>query len=561
MKIVYLCVMGKTDLTALYQRQVNELTITVDLLRGQLEQSNAVIRSLTDTLSKRDATIEQLTDAVNRLTEALEKRESDLKKQENINRGLGKLVANRSEKVRHVEGDVFTGEPSPALSDEELDAREERRRQERKQRGNNGARHFDYSQLELEEIEHDILPDSPTFNIEIARLIDIYESYRFEYVPAKFIKHKFRLFKYSQNGEMMVGRLPQAPLQNSRFDGSFIAGLLELRFMLGLPENRISSFFTNHGFPISRKTINGLLRKSASLLDGLYDALGRAVLEDDYLSADETYVNILLGRPAKSGRCVKRGYLWNMIANNLGLVYFFYENGSRKAEIIYSKLTDFRGTIQSDGFSPYRTLGSDEYPHIMRLPCLQHIKRKFGDMDGNADAKKIFDLLNLLYFNEHRPEKEKWKDWTEEKHTRWRRDYSKGILKSLRNEIVRVRALPTFSVDERLRDAVTYLDNEMRDLPNIFTDVRFHLDNNIIERYNRAVALSRHSSLFFGSHDGAKRGALFHSLAASCRMNGIDFFEYISNVLNRLPSIKPTSGYEVFRELLPDKWHRNTQKA
>ena len=92
MKIVYLCVMGKTDLTALYQRQVNELTITVDLLRGQLEQSNAVIRSLTDTLSKRDATIEQLTDAVNRLTEALEKRESDLKKQENINRGLGKLA-------------------------------------------------------------------------------------------------------------------------------------------------------------------------------------------------------------------------------------------------------------------------------------------------------------------------------------------------------------------------------------------------------------------------------------------------------------------------------------
>lgn len=38
-------------------------------------------------------------------------------------------------------------------------------------------------------------------------------------------------------------------------------------------------------------------------------------------------------------------------------------------------------------------------------------------------------------------------------------------------------------------------------------------DNNLIERTNSYVSLSRRSSLFFGSHAGAKRGCIFYSLA------------------------------------------------
>lgn len=545
--------MNKTDLTALYQRQVNELTMTVELLKGQLEQCNSVIRSLNELLSKREETIDRLTDSVNRLTAALEKNKSDLAKQRNINRGLGRIMGNRSEKVRPAETDNG-GTPVGEMTEKELAARDKERQIRRKARGNNGAKHCDYSEIEVEEVVHDIMPDSPDFNAQLARLVGTYETCRFEYVPAKFIKHLWRLHKYSQNGEMLVGKLPQTPLVNSQFDGSFIAGVLELRYMYNMPENRIVSFFNEHGFPVKRSTVNGLLRKSASMLDGLYGALERAVLEDTYISLDETYVKILLDRPAPGGKHIKKGYLWDMIAHNLNLAYFFYENGSRKADIIYEKMRHYSGTIQSDGYRPYRELGSDSHPNITRLPCLQHIKREFYDMRDNPDAKILFDLLNMFYREEHKPKKEKRKNWTADKHARWREKYSKPILRKLREEIDRIKASPTFSVDKRLHDAVIYLDNEMPYIPNIFTAPDYDLDNNIIERHNRAVALSRHSSLFFGSHGGAKRGAMFHSLAASCRMNNVDFFTYITEILNYLPHVKPTSPYEVYRELLPDKW-------
>ena len=76
-------------------------------------------------------------------------------------------------------------------------------------------------------------------------------------------------------------------------------------------------------------------------------------------------------------------------------------------------------------------------------------------------------------------------------------------------------------------EAVHYMLNEWDALMNIFTRGDYHLDNNLVERLNRYISLSRRNSLFFGSHTGAKRVAMFYSLACSCGLQGVNFFEYI----------------------------------
>ena len=54
-------------------------------------------------------------------------------------------------------------------------------------------------------------------------------------------------------------------------------------------------------------------------------------------------------------------------------------------------------------------------------------------------------------------------------------------------------------------EAVHYMLNEWDALMNIFTRGDYHLDNNLVERLNRYISLSRRNSLFFGSHTGARR--------------------------------------------------------
>ena len=84
------------------------------------------------------------------------------------------------------------------------------------------------------------------------------------------------------------------------------------------------------------------------------------------------------------------------------------------------------------------------------------------------------------------------------------------------------KKLDRMAADSRLlpktdkHEAVHYMLNEWDALMNIFTRGDYHLDNNLVERLNRYISLSRRNSLFFGSHTGAKRTAMFYSLACSC---------------------------------------------
>ena len=67
---------------------------------------------------------------------------------------------------------------------------------------------------------------------------------------------------------------------------------------------------------------------------------------------------------------------------------------------------------------------------------------------------------------------------------------------------------------------------------------------------------SRRNSLFFGSHKGAERAAILYTLALSCRMNKVDLFEYLTDIIDRTAEWQPNTPLQKYRDLLPDKWKR-----
>ena len=70
---------------------------------------------------------------------------------------------------------------------------------------------------------------------------------------------------------------------------------------------------------------------------------------------------------------------------------------------------------------------------------------------------------------------------------------------------------------------------------------------------------SRRNSMFFGSHEGARRGAILYSIAISCKLNGINLFEYISDVIEKTIEWQPNTPLEKYRDLLPDRWKKQQQ--
>jgi len=60
------------------------------------------------------------------------------------------------------------------------------------------------------------------------------------------------------------------------------------------------------------------------------------------------------------------------------------------------------------------------------------------------------------------------------------------------------------------------------------------IDNNLIENLIRPLALGR-KNYIAGSHQGARNIAITYSLLGSCKLNGLDPYEYLMAVLKKLP--------------------------
>ena len=521
----------------------------IKLLQDQLEASNAANLQLNLTIqnmqSSFNATIAELKATIANLEALLKERDTSLAKAQNQMRGLSKLVENKSERQKP--------EPPAPRTEEEQKAEEERKAAERKARGNNGAKrnmHF-----EMETVEKDVYPKG----FEGAAPFSTRDVTRYIMVPPRFIKEVSHIHTVKVDETLVSARAPLTPLLNSSFDGSFIAGIAQLRYLYSLPVERIVNYFTENGFNLDKQTAHGLLKKTAWLFEKLYKAMQKAVKEDRYLCCDETYHKILVKADENDGRGSRKGYIWVIVAAHLGLSYFFYDDGSRSEEVILNELKDYRGTIQSDGLKAYKKVAALSDGKILRLSCLQHCKRDFVEMKGNPDADEILSLANSLYEKEHLHRIGKG-GWTVEDNLRWRREYAPPILAKLKAALLRVQAqADKYPPKSQMRGAVNYFLNEWDGIEAIATGGDYYWDNNLIERINRYISLSRKNSLFFGSHAGAERGCIFYSLACSCRLHKINFFDYLTDVLNRCAEMPNGAPPDAFRNLLPDRWVKKEQ--
>ena len=404
-----------------------------------------------------------------------------------------------------------------------------------KERGNNGAKRKAYDNIE--EVVEEVLPSDASFDEKTAIYLFHRDVIRYKYIPPRLIKYIYRCKKYRIGDDLFEGKAPLAPFQNSQFDSSMLAHLIQQRYVYGMPVERVMKYLSEMGIDIPKATTHGLIEKTAGLLEQLTPVLKSAIVADTYIHFDETYHTILGGDKGS-----RKGYFWSALSNQNNLIQFIYENGSRSKSVFTNYLPNtYKGAVQTDGYSSYKTLEGWDYPKAIRLGCIQHCKRKFIEIDDQPDAQEIIDLYNQFYIIRKNKAKEKWREAS-------LKNYKK-LEKKLRN----IERDPQILPDHVLRKAAAYCLNELESIYNIITSTQYDLDNNSIERPMRYISISRRNSLFCGSDAGASRTALLYSLAISCRLNNVNTFSYFKEVIQRLAE-NPNLTNDQLRNLLPDRW-------
>ena len=115
------------------------------------------------------------------------------------------------------------------------------------------------------------------------------------------------------------------------------------------------------------------------------------------------------------------------------------------------------------------------------------------------------------------------------------------------------KLLPKSSIGK----AFHYLLSRLEPIARYLEDGRLEIDTNLVENTIRPVAIGRKNYLFAGSHNGARRAALIYSLLISCKLQGLNPYEYLQDVLERLP-LHPVNQ---LADLLPSNWKPTCKTA
>lgn len=117
--------------------------------------------------------------------------------------------------------------------------------------------------------------------------------------------------------------------------------------------------------------------------------------------------------------------------------------------------------------------------------------------------------------------------------------------------------LKDISAKDPVASAIKYTLGHWAGLTLFLEDGRLEVDSNTVERNMRSVALGRVNSLFAGSDGGAETWAILGSLLTTAKLNGLDPYTWLNDVLERIVSgeIKSTSLWRC----LP--WHWKQEHA
>jgi transposase len=376
-------------------------------------------------------------------------------------------------------------------------------------------------------LEPDIIPEG-------SRKIGEEITEELEYEPGelfvkKYIRPRYALPQQPQSvkSEIIIAQMPGRPIDKAIAGPGLLAQIIIDKYADHLPLYRQLQRFERNGVKLSDSTLSGWITSVCQLITPLYTALKLEILKSGYIHVDETTIKVLDN--SKKGT-THRGYFW-VYNNSPGkMVFFDYQEG-RDAGAPAELLADFKGYLQTDGYVVYNDYAQRE--GITLLHCMAHARRNFFEAQKNDAARSTYALeqIQQLYAIERNC---KEKDLPAEQKQAIRQQQAVPILEHLGKWMKEqyVQVVPKSPIGQ----ALAYSIERWPQLGIYTTNGMLCIDNNPVENSIRPVAIGRKNYLFAGSHEGARRSAMLYSLMGTCKMNNVNPFIWLKEILIKLPA-------------------------
>ena len=401
----------------------------------------------------------------------------------------------------------------------------------KKQRGSDcvtdsGLRFDENVPVEVIELEAPELTDSDADQYEV---IGMKSLHRLAQRPASFVVLRFDqpVVKRKGSNDITTTAAPAGVFDQSLADVSFLAGMLVDKFMYHLPLYRQHQRLQQAGITLSRATLTNLSKRSIELLRPIVEANLRGILQSKVLAMDETPI-----KASRSGKGkMKTGWFWPVYGDQDEIV-FTYANTRARAHIEEVLAEHFSGTLVSDGYIAYARF-TEARDDVVHAQCWVHSRRQFIEAESTEPdhVAVALQFIRELYAVETDLTAKGLKS---DKKQSWRINHCKPIVDAFFAWCEQALLDEALLPDNPLIKAIGYVLKRQCELRVFLEDADVPLDTNHLERALRPIPMGRKNWNFCWTEIGAEHVGIIQSLICTCKLQGVDPYTYLVDVLQRV---------------------------
>jgi transposase len=354
------------------------------------------------------------------------------------------------------------------------------------------------------------------------------ETCRLAQKPASYVVLKYirPVVKRKKDGKISCAPAPAAVLGKSLADVSLLASMAIDKFRFHLPLYRQHQRMAAAGIRLARSTLTGLMHRSGDLLQPIYGAQLDSVVSGGTVTMDET--------PIKAGRKhrgkMKKGYFWPIYGDRDEVVFPF--SPSRSGDVVRTLLDGYTGVLVTDGYKAYESFAS-QINEIVHAQCWSHTRREFLKAEKIEPelTEKALDFIRELYEAEGELKR---RPVDGVKRLEFRARYCKPVVDKFFGWLEKTLSDHVLLPSNPFTEAARYAQAREGPLQVFLEYPDVPIDTNHLERELRVIALGRKNWMFCWTEIGAEYVGVFQSLIVTCRLQGIDPYTYLVDVLQRV---------------------------
>jgi transposase len=361
------------------------------------------------------------------------------------------------------------------------------------------------------------------------------------------------VYKILDDQRIVTTAAPANVLDRSVADVSLLVGLLVDKFCYHLPLYRQHQRLLQSGIQLSRYSLTRWAGAAIDLLRPIVDAQHLHVLQSRVLAMDE--VPIKAGRK-RTGK-MRQAYFWPIYGEEDEIVFLYAP--SREHRHVQAFLGAFQGVLLSDGYEAYSAYVKHT-DGVTQAGCWSHCRRGFeraGESEPAASAEALA-LIGALYRHE---EILREKNLTGARKLAYRTEHSEPVVRAFSDGCEAQCHRPDLLPSSPLAKALQYAMERRVSLQLFLSDPEVPIDTNHLERGLRPIPMGKKNWLFAWTEIGAERIGIIQSLLVTCRLQGVNPYTYLVDVLQRISDHPASQLTDLTPRVWKTKFSHNPMKS